>query len=1003
MSKKFIYLSSILLFFAVFLPFAYSVDGIIKGPAFGSIAGGVKVSTEDFTNTVEFPSLKIGQLYSRQLAVNHKPVLVDDNYDKSKALAPLRNNEFYDPSASAVIQQQVHSPAIVIDFQGPSHSAISYFPPDPHIATGPNHVVVVDNSTFTIYDKKGNKLKEILAREWFSSLIPDSGPFDCQIIYDHFEERWVQEWLTRDDDNLTSHWLISVSDDSDPLGSWCNFAFPNHLNGTEDVGNWGDYPKIGYDQQAFYISGRQLNFENKLDYCKLRIIPKSQLYNTDALPVDYTDFWDFRVPSDSTVVVDGPPIPATHFDSNDTAYVVVDSPYETANFITLWTFASPLSPIPVVGATNIPVTAAQEPPDGKQLGGFPHIHSAGRTYRNAVYKTGNLWTVHAVAGGNFNKSTFARYLRLDVFSKSVLEDVAFGADGYFYLYPAVMLDEDNNLYIVFTRTSALKYAGAAFTGRRANDPPGLAPSVIFKEGEAFYEGVDASNRNRWGDYMGIALDPANPNTVWGFVEYAANPENTWGTWVGAFTQQYTVIGTVRDVVSNDPIEFAQINILETSQKIASDASGNFSFGSPNPEINMSVSAFAHLDNALALIINPYGPDTLEIELQREIESSIAGHISDENEKGIEAQLLFFARGNPYPGLQTIIGVYDIEVYPESPYLSKQVNDVSLTTSPLTLDIILQKADIMLVDDDGGKSHEKYYIQALAALKKTHYLWDTQKDGLPTEDIRSSYPDSLIIWFTGDSSLSPLNISEQDELRQHLNAGGKLFLTGQDIAQYSFDEGLSDTLGAKFQDNSIIDLVRGITSDEISHGLTLLIEGPGGANNQISPDILDITDSSTTATIFHYGSGTTNPAGIHYANAQSNSRAVFLGFGFEAITDSSSRSQLMQKILAYLLDTPVGFEPHILADLIPGTFALHQNYPNPFNPSTTIEFDLPTACQVSLKIYNILGEEVVTLVSDRLTAGSYNYQWDASGLASGIYIYHLSTEAYSATRKMILMK
>lgn len=75
--------------------------------------------------------------------------------------------------------------------------------------------------------------------------------------------------------------------------------------------------------------------------------------------------------------------------------------------------------------------------------------------------------------------------------------------------------------------------------------------------------------------------------------------------------------------------------------------------------------------------------------------------------------------------------------------------------------------------------------------------------------------------------------------------------------------------------------------------------------------------------------------------------------------------------------------------IPTEFKLYANYPNPFNPSTTIEFDLPHASQVILKIFNILGEEVATLVSDRLAAGNHSYEWSPpAGMASGIYLYRL---------------
>jgi hypothetical protein len=80
-----------------------------------------------------------------------------------------------------------------------------------------------------------------------------------------------------------------------------------------------------------------------------------------------------------------------------------------------------------------------------------------------------------------------------------------------------------------------------------------------------------------------------------------------------------------------------------------------------------------------------------------------------------------------------------------------------------------------------------------------------------------------------------------------------------------------------------------------------------------------------------------------------------------------------------------------------------NYPNPFNPSTTIKFNLPKTSEVTLKIYNILGKEVVTLVSDRLSTGSYAYEWDASNLASSVYLYRLEAGDFVETRKMVLMR
>ena len=89
--------------------------------------------------------------------------------------------------------------------------------------------------------------------------------------------------------------------------------------------------------------------------------------------------------------------------------------------------------------------------------------------------------------------------------------------------------------------------------------------------------------------------------------------------------------------------------------------------------------------------------------------------------------------------------------------------------------------------------------------------------------------------------------------------------------------------------------------------------------------------------------------------------------------------------------------------IPAEFKLHQNYPNPFNPVTKISYELRVTSYVTLKVFDISGKEVVTLVNQKQDAGNYSVEWDAGGHASGVYMCRLEAEGYNDTKRMLLIK
>jgi len=157
------------------------------------------------------------------------------------------------------------------------------------------------------------------------------------------------------------------------------------------------------------------------------------------------------------------------------------------------------------------------------------------------------------------------------------------------------------------------------------------------------------------------------------------------------------------------------------------------------------------------------------------------------------------------------------------------------------------------------------------------------------------------------------------------------------------------------------------------------------------------------------------------HGQTNSKVSWfsfdMGFAASSASNAMARGVVGQSLLGetkagntmvtggFLADTlfrgfvvSVGEEENV-----PTVFELSQNYPNPFNPSTTIKYQIPVASHVVLKIYNLLGQEVATLVDEVEEAGYKSVVWNAGNLASGVYFYRLQSASFVQTRKMILQR
>jgi hypothetical protein len=136
-------------------------------------------------------------------------------------------------------------------------------------------------------------------------------------------------------------------------------------------------------------------------------------------------------------------------------------------------------------------------------------------------------------------------------------------------------------------------------------------------------------------------------------------------------------------------------------------------------------------------------------------------------------------------------------------------------------------------------------------------------------------------------------------------------------------------------------------------------------------------------------------------AVNQTRTVAFGIVMgNGLAEMQANADTMQAIYQKVLVT--GVEETRTGE-IPREYSLEQNYPNPFNPSTIIRFSLPRSGHVTLKVYDLLGREVETLVDGQRPAGSYNVEWTPNGLASGVYFYRIQAGAFSDVKRLVLLK
>ena len=466
-----------------------------------------------------------------------------------------------------------------------SNTGYYQIPPDPSGAAGPNHVVLVVNSSIEWYTKDGTLQNSQSLKSFFSSLEPQTNTFDPKVLYDQYQNRFVVITLEKQDNGAndpanTSFIYMAVSDDSDPNGTWYFHAIDaKTIVSSND--HWADYPGFALDAQAIYVACNIFTFgSNSYGGSRLWITAKGSgsggFYDGGTATTTVHDPASAVGESSTTMQ------PAHMFGTapdNVGTFLVRYSGYSdgTNEFLSIIRVDNPLATpsfthqfvnIGDIEDTNLGM------PNAPQQGSSNLINTGDRRALHAVWRNNSLYTVFTTvpaSGADANEAT-AHWTQVNTSALSSLsltdqgsiggEDIAAGA---YTFYPSVAVDGNGNIAVSFAASASSIYPGAYYTGRLSGDAAGtMQPASVLREGLDYYYRAFGGSRNRWGDYSGISVSPDDDQTFWVFNEYALtrgtvlgsypDEDGRWGTAFGSFSLQATTVPAPSNLQITDSTE-----------------------------------------------------------------------------------------------------------------------------------------------------------------------------------------------------------------------------------------------------------------------------------------------------------------------------------------------------------------------------------------------------------------------------------------------------------------
>ena len=480
------------------------------------------------------------------------PIAVDLTTGETTLLPPWEPDDELDaagPAPASEARPTARTPGLGASFDGMYSSSVA--PSDAEVTAGPTRLVSAANrasSGYRLHTKAGGTL----ATQNQTTMHGITCCCDARAIYDTTADRFFVMSVV---DSCTPRIAVAMSKDSAPdnlnagassANDWLTWTFS--LPGTNQ---FPDFPQIGVDADAIYLTANMFNCSTSYFVgVTMLVIPKDQLLAGSTSPTftswtNLTETWSGYNNQSFTVV---PTVsygdPGVGVLGELTGQGTVNDGVTTldVNFVTLWIVRDPWSASPTL--EDYPVFVQRSvinigSVDAPQLGSSVLLETNGPELHGLTYRDGSLWICNTVRLAG--PMTRVYWAEIDLL-KALDPATYFGGwdqGGYiqhatrWYYYPKITADASGNAGIVMAGSQSTEYGSIYYATRASDDPADtFQEPALMKAGNTAYSFYE--NPSRWGDYSGIAADPADGLTFWAIGSYA-RASTTFGTWIGSFT------------------------------------------------------------------------------------------------------------------------------------------------------------------------------------------------------------------------------------------------------------------------------------------------------------------------------------------------------------------------------------------------------------------------------------------------------------------------------------